>query len=94
MKKRTFALVLVLLFAGGALPAQEQPYTITKSAFSTDTYNEFAPVFYKGGLVFCTDRGQAVSSQGQAVVKMFYADTVSTNSRSRLFSKEIGRAHV
>ena len=89
MKKRTFALVLVLLFAGGALPAQEQPYKITKSAFSTDTYNEFAPVFYKGGLVFCTDRGQAVSSHGQAVVKMFYADTVPANSKSRLFSKDL-----
>jgi len=89
MKKGTFALVLVLLFAGGVLLAQEQPYTITRSAFSTDTYDEFAPVFYRGGLVFSTDRGQAVSSQGQSVIKLFYVDTLAGNAKSKPFSKDL-----
>ena len=89
MKIRTFVLIMVVLTAGSALFAQQQPYTITKSSFNTDTYDEFAPAFYRGGLLFCTDRGQAVSSQGQQVIKMFYADTVSGNTKSMLFSKDL-----
>lgn len=89
MKKRTFALILAVLVAHSALFAQQQPYVVTKSAFNTDAYDEFAPAFYKRGLVFCTDRGQAVSSQGQAVIKLFYADTLTGNTKSRLFSKDL-----
>jgi outer membrane protein OmpA-like peptidoglycan-associated protein len=89
MKKRTFALFLAVMTVGGALLAQQQPFTITRSAFSTDTYDEFAPVFYKGGLVFCTDRGQAVSSTGLAVIKLFHADTLADNTKSRPFSKDL-----
>lgn len=73
----------------GTLLAQQHPFTITKSAFSTDTYDEFAPVFYRGGLVFCTDRGQAVSSQGQSVIKMFYVDTLAGHAKSKPFSKDL-----
>jgi len=81
----------IFLFAGilltSTLTAQQQPYTIAKTPFSTDLYDEFAPVFYKSGLVFCTDRGQAVNSQGHRVIKMFYADTLVKPGSARLFSK-------
>ena len=86
MKRTTIVLVSVV-FLVSTLYAQEQPYTVTKTPFSTDQNDEFAPVFYKNGLVFCTDRGQAVSSQGQRTVKIFYADTANTNRSSKLFSK-------
>lgn len=89
MKKRIFALILAICSAGSTLSAQQQPFTITKSAFSTDAYDEFAPVFYRGGLVFCTDRGQAVSSQGQSVIKLFYVDTLAGNVKSKPFSKDL-----
>jgi len=89
MKIRTFLLILAVIFTEGAILSQTPPYTVTKSAFSTDIYDEFAPVYYRNGIVFCTDRGQAVNSQGQAVVKMFYADTAANNSKSRLFSKDL-----
>ena len=71
----------------GLLIAQDQPYAVSMTKFSTDSNDEFAPVFYRNGLVFCTDRGQAVTSEGKAVVKIFYADTVATNKKSKLFSK-------
>ncbi len=89
MKIRTSALLLTIILTEGVIFSQQQPYTVTKSAFSTDMYDEFAPAFYRNGLVFCTDRGQAVSSQGQAVVKMFYADTAANNSKSKPFSKDL-----
>lgn len=84
--KTTICLLTVILLTTSS-SAQQQPFTITKSSFNTDLYDEFAPAFYRDGLVFCTDRGQAVSSQGQAVIKLFYADTITGNSKSRLFSK-------
>ena len=87
MKVRTSVSVFVLILAQCIVSAQQSPYSIRKTAFSTDGYDEFAPVFYRNGLVFCSDRGQAVNSQGKAVVKMFYADTASANSKSRPFSK-------
>ncbi|MDM8002777.1 MAG: PKD domain-containing protein [Bacteroidota bacterium] len=71
------------------ITAQQAPYNITKTTFSTDTYDEFAPVFYRNGLVFCSDRGQAVNSQGKAVVKMFYADTAFANKKISPFSKDL-----
>ena len=87
MKIRTSVSVFVLILVHGIVSAQQTPYNIRKTAFSTDGYDEFAPVFYNGGLVFCSDRGQAVNSQGKAVVKMFYADTASANAKIRPFSK-------
>jgi len=89
MKKRTVIFLTTVILLTGTLAAQQQPYSVTKTAFSTDMYNEFAPAFYRNGLVFCTDRGSAVNSEGMAVVKMFYADTAEDNSRSKLFSKDL-----
>jgi outer membrane protein OmpA-like peptidoglycan-associated protein len=89
MKKRTAIFLTSGILLTGTLAAQQQPYTVSKTAFSTDMYNEFAPSFYRNGLVFCTDRGSAVNSEGMAVVKMFYADTAAGNSRSKLFSKDL-----
>ena len=89
MKIRTSVSVFVLVLVQCVSYAQQSPYSIRKTAFSTDAYDEFAPIFYRSGLVFCSDRGQAVNSQGKAVVKMFYADSASVNTKIRPFSKEL-----
>jgi len=89
MKLRTSATVIALFLVLSAATAQQSPYSITKTTFSTESYDEFAPVFYRSGLVFCSDRGQAVNSQGKAVVKMFYADTAIANKMIIPFSKEL-----
>jgi len=89
MKIRTSVSVLVIFLVQSAVMAQQLPYAITKTTFSTDNYDEFAPVFYRNGLVFCSDRGQAVNSQGKAVVKMFYADTATANKKVKPFSKDL-----
>jgi hypothetical protein len=46
MKIRTSVSVLVLFLVQSAALAQQSPYNITKTAFSTDNYDEFAPFFY------------------------------------------------
>ena len=89
MNIRTSVLVLVFILLQSAAMAQQSPYNVTKTSFSTDNYDEFAPVFWNNGLVFCTDRGQAVNSQGQAVVKMFYVDTTLASKKTKPFSKDL-----
>ncbi len=89
MNIRTSVLVLVVILLQSTAMAQQSPYNVTKTSFSTDTYNEFAPVFFGNGLVFSTDRGQAVNSQGQAVVKLFYVDTLAEHQKPKPFSKDL-----
>jgi len=89
MNLRTSVSVLSFLIVIGTAVAQQSPYSVTKTHFSTDTYDEFAPVFYRNGLVFSSDRGQAVNSQGQAVVKLFYVDTLADSQKPKPFSKDL-----
>ena len=89
MNLRTPVSILFFLLMTGVAGAQPAPYNITKTPFSTDTYDEFAPVYYREGLVYSTDRGQAVNSQGKAVVKLFYVDMQASRMKPKPFSKEL-----
>jgi outer membrane protein OmpA-like peptidoglycan-associated protein len=89
MNKRTTSILILIILLTSTINAQKQPYTVTKTQFCNDLNDEFAPAYYKNGLVFCTDRGQAVNSQGQRTVKMYYADTISDNRSAKLFSKDL-----
>ena len=89
MKIRTSLSVFVLILAQCIVSAQQSPYSISKTAFSTDSYDEFAPVFFRNGLVFCSDRGQAVNSEGRAVVKLLYVDTTGSGKKARMLSKSL-----
>ena len=89
MKIRTTVSVIVLILTQCIVSAQQSPYSIRKTAFSTDNYDEFAPVFYRNGLVFCSDRGQAVNSEGRAVVKLLYVDTTTSGKKAKMFSKSL-----
>ncbi|MBN2863450.1 MAG: PD40 domain-containing protein, partial [Bacteroidales bacterium] len=74
--------------------AQTETYTIKRTAFSTEKFDEFSPVYYKNGIVFSTNNnsGKLVdysSSQGSGVVNIHFADTTSGTQRSVLFSKSL-----
>jgi len=77
------------------LTAQTETYTIEKTTFSSDEYDEFAPVFYRSGLVFCTNRNTGLAeyktSQNVKFIQIYYADSVNGSSKKRpqLFSKEL-----
>lgn len=89
MKTKVPIFLLILIFAG-PLFAQQQPYSVTRAPFSTDAGNEFAPVFYNNGVVFCMMKGKTVTNdQGQGLVKIYYADTATNNSSSSLFSRKL-----
>ena len=75
---------------------QIETYTVTLSKFSSRKYDEFSPVYYKNGIVFCTNRSPNLflnysSSQNKRQFKIYYIDTTrKVNSRrARLFSKNL-----
>lgn len=62
------------------MAAQSDTYVIRKAPFSSTRFDEFSPVFYKGGIVFCSNRGSGVftgfsSAENKHFFKMFHADT-------------------
>jgi hypothetical protein len=74
---------------------QEKTYTIKKASFSSEKYDEFSPVYYKNGIVFCTNRNRSLSnhstSQNKGLFKINYIDTTRKTNwrRARLLSKSL-----
>lgn len=58
---------------------QTENYIIKKASFSSDKFDEFSPVFYKKGLVFCSDRSSGLSgystNSNKGFFKISYIDT-------------------
>ena len=92
MNYKTPALLLTV-FLSGTLIAQQETYSVEKTSFSSQFYDEFAPVLYDNGLVFCTNRSSGLTdystSRNAKFIKIFYIDTISNGKAltPRLFSK-------
>jgi outer membrane protein OmpA-like peptidoglycan-associated protein len=75
--------------------AQQETYTVKKAPFSSDKYDEYSPVFYKNGIVFCTNSNSGISnysnSKNEGLFKFVYIDTVggTAGRRPKLFSKDL-----
>lgn len=96
MKKKLFAVILTAILFQQFTFGQSETYTVTLTPFSSKKYDEFSPVYYKKGIVFCTNRSPNLflnysSSQNKRQFKIYYIDTTrKVNSRSaRLFSKNL-----
>src|ERR1035437_8735726 len=78
--------------------AQSDSYIIKPTPFSSRIYNEFSPVFYKGGIVFCSDQSDnsLVSYQDDQnrLFKIFYVTRNGSSgwSHPKLLAKEITTA--
>lgn len=86
--------IFILLLIQTTLSAQEATYTVIRTSFSTDNFDEYCPVYYRNGIVFCTNNnsGSLVtysSAQGTGTVDINYIDTAGSAKRSRLFSKSL-----
>ncbi len=94
INKVLISLILVLSIQTLGV-AQQETYTITKAPFSSDKYDEYSPVFYKNGIVFCTNRDGSLSnystSENKRLFKINYVDTTgNVNWKSSvLFSKDL-----
>jgi len=55
-------LVLLLLLISGQV-AESQNFEVSKTGFSLDTYNDYSPVYFRDGLVFCSTRKPQVQPE-------------------------------
>jgi outer membrane protein OmpA-like peptidoglycan-associated protein len=83
---------LILQFIQG----QNETYTVTLAPFSSEKYDEFSPVYYKNGIVFCTNRSPNLffnysGSQNKGQFKIYYIDTTGNADwqSAKLFSKNL-----
>ena len=95
MKKHLVILFLIYILPGSLILAQEEVYSVKKANFSSGRYDEFSPVYYNGGLVFCSDQNSRLlfsysTSQNEGLFKINYIDTTRwSNSNVRLFSSSL-----
>jgi outer membrane protein OmpA-like peptidoglycan-associated protein len=92
-RKSVFVIMIALL--SQIILGQSETYTIKKASFSSDKYDEFSPVYYKNGIVFCSNRNLGFSnrstSQNKGLFKIYYIDTTGKADweSTKLFSKSI-----
>jgi outer membrane protein OmpA-like peptidoglycan-associated protein len=95
MTKYFYIILLVTLFSNAELYAQADGYVVKLTPFSSRINNEFSPVFYKGGIVFCTDQGDnslvSYENEKNKLFKIFYVtkrDSTGWN-HPKILAKEI-----
>lgn len=96
MELRLSIFFFLTIFLHEILIGQQETYTITLAPFSSDEYNEFSPVCYKSGIIFCTNRKSSYlfnysSTNGESPVKINFVDTTGqvTWQKAGLFSRSI-----
>jgi outer membrane protein OmpA-like peptidoglycan-associated protein len=94
MIRKLVIVILVVLFPQLVL-GQSETYTIKKASFSSDKYDEFSPIYFKNGLVFCSNRNLGLSyhstSENKGLFKIYYIDTTRKAEweSAKLFSKNL-----
>jgi outer membrane protein OmpA-like peptidoglycan-associated protein len=86
-------IVILFGFYSQFILGQTATYTVKKADFSSEKYDEFSPVYFKDGIVFCSNRNPGLSSyssgQNEGMFKIYFADTTGNGQSSRLFSKNL-----
>jgi outer membrane protein OmpA-like peptidoglycan-associated protein len=92
MKRTHISVVVIALLFPLLVAGQSQTYTVNIAKFSTNKYDEFSPVYYRNGIVFCSNRNHSLflnylTPDDKSLLKINYADTVT--AKARLFSKSL-----
>lgn len=93
MNIKQILLILLAISVQQISVCQTETYTVEKTSFSSDFYDEFAPVFYKNGLVFCTNRNSGMTDYSTSLnakfIKIYHVDSIAEGKyrKPRLFSK-------
>lgn len=92
--------LLICLLSAFLLPViilgQSETYTISLAKFSSEKYDEFSPVYFKNGLVFCSNRNQNFMSNYQTpdnkgLFKINYIENIAqgNSGKVKLLSKNL-----
>jgi outer membrane protein OmpA-like peptidoglycan-associated protein len=96
MGKKLLTGILVTFLTSQFISGQFETYSVSIAPFCSKKNNEFSPVYYKEGIVFCTDRSQnsALNSSGSRNARQFniYYSVRTHNAKSwnsKLFSNNL-----
>jgi outer membrane protein OmpA-like peptidoglycan-associated protein len=95
MNRYFYIILLVLLFAKAELYGQPKRFIVKPTTFSSRINDEFSPVFYKGGIVFCSNESEnslvSYNNGQNRLFKIFYAKKRDSTGweRPRILAKEI-----
>jgi outer membrane protein OmpA-like peptidoglycan-associated protein len=96
MKKKIITGFLITFLFQQYNQAQIETYSVTLTQFSTKKYDEFSPVYYKNGIVFCTNRSpnlflNYLSSQNNKQYKIYYVEKTGQLrwKNAKIFSKKL-----
>ncbi len=95
MNKNLIITFLTTLLLTTASYGQLKTYDVEKAKLSSNKYDEFAPVFYRNGLVFCTNRNEGIKTYSddndKSPFKINYIDLDKKLywNDAALFSKEL-----
>lgn len=87
--------VFLALFLHPMLFGQPETYSVKKAFFSTDKYDEFSPVCFKNGVVFCTNRPATKilnysTEENKGFLKINFIDSATgTMQSSKALSKKL-----
>lgn len=94
MTRNLVLFIMVALFSQIIL-GQSETYIVNKTSFCSEKYDEFSPVYYKNGIVFCSNRNLGLSSrstsQNKGLFKIYYIDTTGRADweSAKLFSRSL-----
>ena len=94
MRRKLVLVIMIGLFSQIIL-GQSETYTIKKASFCSKKYDEFSPVYFKNGIVFCSNRNSGLSnrstSENKGLFKIYYIDTIGKPDweSAKLFSKNL-----
>jgi outer membrane protein OmpA-like peptidoglycan-associated protein len=96
MKKCLLSGIIVSFFLPVVVVGQIKTYTVNITKFSTDKFDEFSPVYFDKGLVFCTNRNRNIvsnylTSDNKGLSKINYIDLspAATSNKPKVFSKRL-----
>jgi len=96
MKRKLLQSILLLFLVQTLVMGQSETYTIEIAKFSSDKYQEFAPVFYRNGIVYCSDQTHGffikyLTSDNKGLLKINYVEKADQANwkRPKLLSKDL-----
>lgn len=96
MKRKLFSVVLTALIVPLIVSGQTETYKVSVVDFSSKKYDEFSPVYYGKGLVFCSNRTHSLisnylTSENKGLFKINYIESINpyTTGKGDLLSKDL-----
>jgi hypothetical protein len=98
MSNFPYAILFLTLFAKAELYAQPQRFIVKPLSFSSGIFDEFSPVYYNGGIVFCSNQSDnsiiSYNNNQNRLFKIFYVTKKGNTgwSQPKILAREITTA--